>query len=182
MISNLLYVNVIGLILGGSYLVIGFYYRRSFYSAIPALGQLKPDEWIASLPTAQSYAQKQLLDRMVSSHGLHMQQLQKLIDEKREHQEYILSWIHEMKLPIAAGRLLIVNSEGKSTDYIADRFEDELSEIDHFVEQAMYYSRIDSFASEYLIAEVSLQNSTLSFYNLCYNSTGTIERFARAVG
>ncbi len=67
-----------------------------------------------------------------------------------------MSWIHEVKLPIAAGRLLIENSSGKSVDYLIDKFEDELQKIDKYVEQALYYSRINSFSKDYFITEVEL--------------------------
>ena len=41
-------------------------------------------------------------------------------------------------------------------DYLSDKFEDELNKIDNYVEQALYYSRIDSFSKDYFITEVSL--------------------------
>ncbi len=43
----------------------------------------------------------------------HSKQLQKLIHEKVDHQDFIMSWVHEVKLPIAASNLLIENSTGK---------------------------------------------------------------------
>lgn len=37
-----------------------------------------------------------------------------------------------------------------------DKLEDELSKIDNYVEQAFYYSRIDSFSNDYFITEIEL--------------------------
>lgn len=34
--------------------------------------------------------------------------------------------------------------------------EDELNKIDNYVEQALYYSRIDSFSKDYFITEIQL--------------------------
>jgi signal transduction histidine kinase len=85
-----------------------------------------------------------------------VKQIQKSIDEKRDQQEFILSWIHEVKLPIAASRLLMENSENKTVEFFADKFEDELDKIDDYVEQALYYSRIDSFSKDYFIKEIKV--------------------------
>ncbi len=41
-----------------------------------------------------------------------------------------------------------------------DKLEDEWRKIDHYVEQALYYSRIDSFSKDYHITEVSLNRIT----------------------
>jgi signal transduction histidine kinase len=38
-----------------------------------------------------------------------------------------------------------------------DKLEDEIDKIDHYVEQALYYSRIDSFNRDYLITETALE-------------------------
>ncbi|MNR03812.1 Sensor histidine kinase GraS [compost metagenome] len=76
----------------------------------------------------------------------------------RNHQDFILSWIHEVKLPIAASRLIMENRAGKTAEFLVDKLEDELSKIDSYVEQALYYSRIDSFSRDYFISELSLSS------------------------
>ncbi|VTR28276.1 sensor histidine kinase [Actinobacillus pleuropneumoniae] len=68
-----------------------------------------------------------------------------------------MSWIHEVKLPIAASRLLMENSTGETADSLADKLEDELDKIENYVEQALYYSRIDSFSKDYFITEEPLE-------------------------
>lgn len=153
--SNLLYVNLVGLFIAGVYMIVGYYYRRSFYRSVSQLGDNGSEELIAVLPSPQNHAQTVMLKLLYRLHHQHSLQLQRLSEEKRDHQEFILSWIHEVKLPIAAGRMLVENSEDKSAEFLVDRFEDELTKIDHYVEQALYYSRIDSFASDYFISEVS---------------------------
>jgi len=63
--------------------------------------------------------------------------------------------IHEVKLQIASSRLLMENSDDKTVDMLVDNFEDK---IDHYVEQALYYSRIDSFSKDYFISEIELKS------------------------
>ncbi len=82
--------------------------------------------------------------------------LKSFIMRKKEHQDFIMSWIHEVKLPITASFMLMRNSADKTVDYLVDKFEDELHKIENYVEQALYYSRIDSFSKDYFITEISL--------------------------
>ncbi|WP_207654943.1 sensor histidine kinase [Clostridium thermopalmarium] len=77
-------------------------------------------------------------------------------NERKDYQDFIISWIHEVKLPITASRMLMKNSTVKTLDYIVDKLEDELNKVDNYVEQALYYSRIGSFSNDYFITEVSL--------------------------
>ena len=81
-----------------------------------------------------------------------------LHEEKKEYHDFIMSWIHEVKIPIAASQLLMRSD--KPADILIDKLEDELGKIDHFVEQALYYSRLDSFSKDYFIQEVSLEAIT----------------------
>src|SRR5699024_11947574 len=96
------------------------------------------------------------LELLKKVNGMHGDQLQKLYNEKRDHQDFITSWIHEVKVPIAAGRLLMENSNGRTVESLVDKFEDELDKIENYVEQALYYSRIDSFSKDYFISGVVL--------------------------
>ena len=77
--------------------------------------------------------------------------------DKKENKEFTLSWVHEIKTPIAASRLILDNSIGKSVDYVVDKIENEIDKIDEFVEQALYYSRAGSFSKDYFVTEFKLE-------------------------
>ncbi|MGC3748939.1 sensor histidine kinase [Enterococcus faecalis] len=114
------------------------------------------EEFLATLPKPRNDEQLLYLELLKKVNSVHGDQLQKLYNEKMDHQDFITSWIHEVKVPIAAGRLLMENSNGKTVEYLVDKFEDELDRIENYVEQALYYSRIDSFSKDYFISEVVL--------------------------
>jgi signal transduction histidine kinase len=156
--GNILYTNVSCAFFVALYLIIGFYYKKAFYKELKALIESGADLHTASLPEPQNAEQELYLSLIKQWNELHHRQLNKLQDEKRDHQDYILSWIHEVKLPIAASRLLMENSTDKTVDFLVDKLEDEIDKIDHGVEQALYYSRIDSFSKDYFIADISLSS------------------------
>lgn len=172
-LSNILYIHMSCLLLTSLYIMIGYYYRRKLYFELSELAGCGQEEISALLPEAQNNEQKLFLTLLKKILDDQLNQLQKQNEEKRDQQEFIMSWIHEVKLPIAASRLLMENSEGKSVDILVDKFEDELGKIDDYVEQALYYSRIDSFAKDYFITEVHInkiiKNSVKKYAKLFIN-------------
>lgn len=153
---NIMYANAGCFFFMALYIVIGYFYRRAFFLELKALTGNDSEQAIATLSEPQNHQQALYLELVKTLYEAHSRQLQRSVDEQRDHQDFIMSWIHEVKLPIAASRLLMDNSSGKSVDYLVDKLEDELAEIDNYVEQALYYSRIDSFSRDYFITEVQL--------------------------
>ncbi|MCQ4635924.1 sensor histidine kinase [Anaerovorax odorimutans] len=79
------------------------------------------------------------------------------IRSNREYRQYIETWVHEIKLPIAAAQLLIANHPGQETASI----EEELKKIEAYVQQVLYYARSEGVEKDYLISAVSLKELVL---------------------
>ncbi|MCI9380521.1 MAG: HAMP domain-containing histidine kinase [Dorea sp.] len=69
-----------------------------------------------------------------------------------EYQDYIETWIHEIKIPISCIDLICENNKGE----IASGVKEELSRIDGYVEQALYYARSTNLEKDYMIREIRL--------------------------
>ncbi|WP_127581913.1 sensor histidine kinase [Paenibacillus koleovorans] len=151
--GNAVYAFLSCVVFAAVYLAGGYLANRTRHRALVDLLQPDRRETVQSLPaprTAEQALYSQLLGKLQQEHARERLQL---LREMRDHQDYVLSWIHEVKLPIAAGRLILENGADKSADYLTDKLEDELDKIDSCVEQALYYSRIDSFSKDYFISE-----------------------------
>ncbi|MEJ8555244.1 sensor histidine kinase [Tepidibacter sp. Z1-5] len=72
-----------------------------------------------------------------------------------EYREYIETWVHEIKTPIASSMLIIENNKNSIMDNIGQ----EIKQIDEFVEQALYYSRSSDVNKDYLIKKFGLKNA-----------------------
>jgi signal transduction histidine kinase len=154
--GNLLYVNAGCFFLAAAYVTVGYYYRRTFYEELRARLENDAEALNVPLPEPQNGGQRLIAAFLRKRDKLFSDRLRKLMEEKRDHQDYIMSWIHEVKLPIAASRLLLEHGTGMPVDELIDKLEDELAQIEDDVEQALYYSRIDSFSKDYFITEVPL--------------------------
>lgn len=71
----------------------------------------------------------------------------------REYREYVETWVHEVKTPIATGKLLVENNPSKAMEAMGE----ELSKIDSFIEQALYYARSSSAQKDYIIRKCSAE-------------------------
>jgi signal transduction histidine kinase len=73
-------------------------------------------------------------------------------DMEIEYREYIETWVHEIKTPIASARLIIDNNPNEITKNIHY----EIKKIEEYIEQVLYYSRSNNVSKDYIIKEVSL--------------------------
>lgn len=154
--DNILYINLLSLIITLIYLSVRYYHERTFYYNMKGIIHRDVGDTFDLSIRPGNLQQKLYFELLKSLNKNYDKQMRKLQEEKQDHSDFILSWIHEVKLPIAASRLIMENSEGKTIDYLIDKWEDELGKIDNYVEQALYYSRIDSFSNDYFITEVEL--------------------------
>ena len=87
----------------------------------------------------------------------HQQIMQQAINNQQDQKDYIDSWVHEIKVPLAAVNLILQSIEDEIPEKKYYLVENELSKIDEYVEQVLYYARLDSFSRDYLIQEYSLK-------------------------
>lgn len=70
--------------------------------------------------------------------------------EQKEYQEYIETWVHEIKTPLASAKLILDN---RKLDY---GVLEELNKTEQFVEQVLYFARSSYVSEDYLISAFSL--------------------------
>lgn len=75
--------------------------------------------------------------------------------DNEEYYDFITSWVHAVKIPISASRLLIESHQEDTEDTLIS-IENEIEKIERYVEQTLYYSRSMSFSKDYLIREYNL--------------------------
>ena len=72
-----------------------------------------------------------------------------------EYREYIETWVHEVKTPIASMMLIAENYEDESP--ISMKY--EIKKIEDYIDQVLYYSRSNEVSSDYIIKSFNLEKS-----------------------
>jgi hypothetical protein len=72
-----------------------------------------------------------------------------------EFRDFIEMWVHEVKLPVASLQLMAHNHR----DELGDKFLEQLSRIDGYTDQVLYYARSENPEKDYIIKETSLKRA-----------------------
>lgn len=138
------------------YINIHYYFRnRYFKKLLFQLNNLDKKYLFAELMDVPEQAEDRIVyDILKATSKSMIEQISLSKRERKEFKEYIEQWIHDVKTPIAAIRLLCENNK---TD-LTRKLMVELEKISHFTDQALYYARSENVEKDYLIKEVVLSD------------------------
>lgn len=118
----------------------------------------------------QSLERKYLLGETISNYGSFQlelfiqilrsslksmtQEVSKVQIEKKEYQELIEKWAHELKAPIASITLVCENNPSELSRKILL----QANRLSYNVEQVLYYARLGYMSNDYMIKRVSLED------------------------
>lgn len=68
-----------------------------------------------------------------------------------EYKEYVETWVHEIKIPIGAMKMILANHQ--DADF---GLSDEVNRMEGYVEQALFYARSNAVEKDYLINRIVL--------------------------
>jgi|SRR5690606_18330990 len=90
-------------------------------------------------------------ERMEDMRKQHIRELNKIQDNQKEHYDFIVSWFHEIKTPIAVLHLM------QQTEIDPESVSEEIAKIENYVDQALYYAKLDSFNQDYNIQNCDVE-------------------------
>lgn len=152
-LDNILYMNIVAFAFFVIYLVAEYAVKKSYYNKLEDIIQYHQGDMASRIPDARTNEQR-LFNRLLETmHNEQNEKLERLYEEKRENQDFITTWVHEVKTPISVIRLLIESGRDGET---LSSIEEEADKIESQVEQALYYSRTDDFSKDYFINEIEL--------------------------
>lgn len=136
-------------------LTIEFIKKKRFYSAIKeTLNELEEKYLVAETLENTSFLDGKILkDILIETDKSMIEHVNKYKYLQEEYKEYIELWIHEIKTPIAASKLIAQNNKNEITESI----DEELDKIEYYVEQALYYARSNTVEKDYYITKCNLQ-------------------------
>jgi signal transduction histidine kinase len=129
--------------------------RRSFYRRLmDSLDHLDKKHLIAEMLAEPSFTEGKILCDVLSQAGKSMNdEIAKYRIETKEYREYVETWVHEIKTPISACRLILENNPGKLSHDLGQDFD----RIENYVEQALFYARSGSVEKDYVLKHCTLR-------------------------
>ena len=127
--------------------------ERQMRQLLDMAGQLSERYLISEVMELPAQAEDQVYYRLLKMAGKSMlEQIGEIRRERQEYKEYIEQWIHEIKTPITAMKLLCENHR---TDWTKELLL-ELEKTNRFTEQALYYARSEHTEKDYSVRKMAL--------------------------
>ncbi len=127
--------------------------KQQMQKLLDIAGQLSERYLISEVMELPEQAEDQVYYQLLKMAGKSMlEQIGEVRRERLEYKEYIEQWIHEIKTPITAMKLLCENHR---TDWTKELLL-ELEKTNRFTEQALYYARSEHTEKDYSVREMSL--------------------------
>lgn len=135
-------------------LVLAYWKRkRQMKKLLDMAEQLSERYLISEVMELPEQAEDQVYYQLLKMAGKSMLERIGAVERERlEYKEYIEQWIHEIKTPITAMKLLCENHR---TDWTKELLL-ELEKTNRFTEQALYYARSEHTEKDYSVREISL--------------------------
>lgn len=128
-----------------SFLIVGGFFLYRYHKTIQAIQNTHNDD-LESLSLEAAYYQR----RIEEMEREHIRSLNNIQEKKEEYDDFIVSWFHEVKTPISVLRLM------QQTEIDPKSFGEEVDLIEHYVDQALYYAKLDSFNQDFDIRKCDL--------------------------
>ena len=109
--------------------------------------------FIECIPQPRTAYERRLFGLMRASYKSMLGAVSDARSAGREYREYIESWVHEIKSPITAAKLISHSLEAEA----GRRLTQELMQIEAHVERALFYARAESPERDFIIREVGLE-------------------------
>lgn len=148
----------IPLIIMGLYMIsiiIEYFKRKKFYdNLLKMLEELDEKYLITEIIKTPNFLEGQILKNSLEQIDKSMlENVNKYKYMTEDYKEYIELWIHEIKIPISASKMVIENNKNAITKSI----DEELDKVENYIEQALFYARSNTVEKDYYIRKVFLK-------------------------
>ena len=153
-------IAIVWILVLGISLLAEYFFRHKYFQELTTVLEELPQRYLIAEVMKPGYRLEDKLywEVLRKSNKSVIEEIHKLENSQKEYKEYIESWIHEVKTPITAVRLLCENHKEDFTKNILS----EMDEIENEVEKALYYVRMDQVYQDYLIHPTNLREIVLS--------------------
>ena len=148
----------IPLIIMGLYMIsiiIEYFKRKKFYdNLLNMLEELDEKYLITEIIKTPNFLEGKIFKNSLEQIDKSMlENVNKYKYMTEDYKEYIELWIHEIKIPISASKMVIENNKNAITKSI----DEELDKVENYIEQALFYAGSNTVEKDYYIRKVVLK-------------------------
>lgn len=150
-----IYIPLIIMVLYVVSIVIEYFKKKKFYDNLSnMLEELEEKYLITEIINTPDFLEGKILKNTIEAIDKSMlENVNKYKYMTEDYKEYIELWIHEIKIPIAASKMVIENNKNEVTKSI----DEELDKVENYIEQALLYARSNTVEKDYYIRKVVLK-------------------------
>lgn len=143
-----------------TYVILELIAKKKYYDEMVEITEALDKKYLlAEIIEEPSFIEGKIIHNVLKETNKDMHEnVKKYKDMQNEYKEYIETWVHEIKTPIASTRLIIENNENE----ITDKINLEIKKVEGFIEQVLYYSRSNDVSKDYIIKEFELKSAVMS--------------------
>ncbi len=151
------FIWISGFILFGIYLGVGYFrLQERTYHCNKMMETLEKSYMISDVVTKPDNVQEELYYALLKTACKSMnEEVEQCKRSQADYKSYIEEWIHEVKNPVSAIKLLCFNNPAAVTKEISR----EMEAIDFLLEQVLYYARSELVEKDYFIRRFSLSDA-----------------------
>ena len=136
-------------------IIVEYKRKKDYYDELlKNMNKLKEKYLISEIIKTPNFIEGKILKDILQDTGKSMlENVNYYKNIQEDYKEYIELWIHEVKIPIAASKLIIENNKNSITKSIAE----ELDKVENYTEQALFYARSNAVEKDYIINKTYLK-------------------------
>lgn len=133
--------------------------KRYFDELFQNFDNLEEKSYITEVMDKPNFIEGELLHKALAVESKYINDINISYNNRfKEYRQYIETWVHEVKTPIATSKLLIENNKNITTLSI----EEEINKIDDYIEQVLYVSKSDTVEKDYHIKKIYLKDAVMN--------------------
>lgn len=171
--SNICIILLVWMLVLSAWFLTEYLRRRQYFRQMAEILENAEQKYLLGELMPRSFRLEDQLyrDMIRQSNKSVIEKIRSVEDARTEYREYIESWIHEVKAPIADINLLcerlrqegagffVAESPDTPITEIARRILQENQKTENCVDMALFYARSDEVYKDYLIKETTLQQT-----------------------
>ncbi|MBP1997062.1 sensor histidine kinase [Paenibacillus eucommiae] len=152
--DSMLFLNMLLILAMAAFLGWRYQKEMKYARSLMELAEEIHEDWIETLPAAYFYQEEATNQLLRAADHWYWHKVSDGNAARSVEQDYIASWVHEVKTPLTAMKLTIDANKGNPA---LRKIESEWLRIHLLIDQQLYISRLPSLEADYVLEQTGIQ-------------------------